>query len=165
MRSSSISSLSMRSLAVAAVLTAIAAMPATGAAQEAASGIAAAGIAETSERFEAAYNGGDAAAMAELYTPDGALLPPGAARVDGREGIAALWQGYMDAGIRDLALETVEIEAHDGAASEVGTYTLTAPDGAGGRVTAHGKYIVLWRQGDDGVWRLHRDIWNDTPAE
>ncbi len=156
----SVSSVAMRSLAVAALLTAIAAMPGTGAAQD-----AAAGIAETSERFEAAFNGGDAAAMAELYTPDGALLPPGAARVDGREGIAALWQGYMDAGIRDLALETVEIEAHDGAASEVGTYTLTAPDGAGGRVTGHGKYIVLWRRGDDGVWRLHRDIWNDTPAE
>lgn len=125
---------------------------------------AAAGIAATSERFETAFNSGDPAAMAALYTPDGAVLPPGAARIDGREGIAALWQGYMDAGVSDLALETVELEAHGASASEVGAFTLTAPDGEGGRVTAGGKYIVLWQRGDDGVWRLHRDIWNNDPA-
>ena len=125
---------------------------------------AAAGIAASAERFEAAYNSGDAAAMAALYTPDGAVLPPDTARIDGREGIQALWQGYMDAGVEDLALETVELEAHGASASEVGTFTLTAPDGAGGRVTAGGKYIVLWQRGEDGIWRLHRDIWNGSPA-
>jgi ketosteroid isomerase-like protein len=30
-----------------------------------------------------------------------------------------------------------------------------------------GKYIVVWQLGDDGAWRLHRDIWNmnAAPAE
>lgn len=125
---------------------------------------AAAGIAATTGQFETAFNGGDAAAMAMLYTPDAALLPPGAARIDGREGVQAMWQGFMDAGVRDLDLETVELEVHGDSASEVGTFTLTAPDGEGGRVTAGGKYIVLWREGEDGVWRLHRDIWNENPA-
>ena len=150
----------MKRLVLAATLTAFSAFPAIAAAQD-----AAAGIAETSKRFESAYNSGNAAAMAELYTEDGALLPPGAARVDGREGIAALWQGYMDAGVQDLDLETVEVEDHGDSASEVGTYTLTVPDGEGGRASGQGKYIVLWQRGEDGVWRLHRDIWNDTPAE
>ncbi len=125
---------------------------------------AAAGIAASLERFESAYNGGDAAAMAELYTVNGAVLPPDAARIDGREGIQAMWQSFMDAGVEDLDLETVELTSHGDAASEVGTFTLTAPDGQGGRVSLDGKYIVLWRQGEDGVWRLHRDIWNQNPA-
>lgn len=150
----------MKRLVFAATLTAFSTFPVISAAQDAATGIA-----ETSERFEAAYNGGDAAALAELYTEDAALLPPGAARVDGREEIAALWQGYMDAGVRDFDLETVEVEDHGESASEVGTFSLTVPDGEGGRAGGQGKYIVLWRRGDDGVWRLHRDIWNDTPAE
>ena len=150
----------MRSLIFAAALAAFSAFPAIAAGQD-----AAAGIAETAERFEAAFNGGDAAAMAELYTPGGAVLPPDAARIDGREGIKALWQSFMDAGVKDLAIETVELEVHSDAASEVGSYTLTAPDGEGGRVKGQGKYIVLWRKGDDGVWRIHRDIWNETPAE
>lgn len=150
----------MRMIAFAALLAAASALPVTAHGQDAAAGIEA-----TLERFETAYNGGDAEAMAALYTPDGALLPPGAARIDGREGIAALWRSFMEAGVKDLALKTVELEVHGETASEVGTFTLTAPDGEGGRVTGHGKYIVLWRKGDDGVWRLHRDIWNETPAE
>ena len=125
---------------------------------------AAAGIAASADRFETAYNSGDAAAMAELYTVNGAVLPPDAARIDGREGIQAMWQSFMDAGVEDLDLETVELTTHGDAASEVGTFTITVPDGEGGRATASGKYIVLWREGEDGVWRLHRDIWNDNPA-
>ncbi|TIR04878.1 MAG: hypothetical protein E5X37_28660 [Mesorhizobium sp.] len=28
-----------------------------------------------------------------------------------------------------------------------------------------GKYIVVWKKGDDGTWRLHRDIWNLGAAQ
>jgi len=31
-------------------------------------------------------------------------------------------------------------------------------------VTVTGKYIVLWKLGEDGVWRLQWDLWNDDPA-
>lgn len=149
----------MRTLVIGALLAALSACAAVERSEDAAAGIAA-----TSEQFEAAYARGDAEAMAALYTPDAALLPPGAGRIDGREGIAATWQQFMDMDVRDVALETVELEVYGDSAAEVGTYTLTAPDGEGGRVTGQGKYIVLWRKGDDGVWRLHRDIWNETPA-
>ncbi len=125
----------------------------------------AAGIATSSTAFEATFNSGDAAGLAALYTADAALLPPDMAQIDGREGIQALWQSFMDAGISDIDVTTVELEVHGTSASEVGTYTLTAPDGKGGRVTVGGKYIILGQLGDDGVWRLHRDIWNDNPAE
>lgn len=125
---------------------------------------AAAGIATSLEQFQAAYSSGDAAALASLYTEDAAVLPPDAERIDGREDIQAMWQSFMDAGVADLELETVELRPHGDSASEVGTFTITAPDGQGGRVTVGGKYIVLWREGEDGVWRLHRDIWNDNPA-
>jgi ketosteroid isomerase-like protein len=31
--------------------------------------------------------------------------------------------------------------------------------------TVAGKYIVVWKKGEDGTWRLHRDIWNAGAAE
>lgn len=149
----------MRSLLLTAAVAALSACEATDAGRD-----AAAGISQTSAQFEAAYNSGDAQAVAALYTEDGAVLPPGAPRIDGREGIAGLWQNFIDADVRDLDLETVELEASGDSATEVGRFTLTAPDGQGGRITAGGKYIVLWRRDADGVWRLHRDIWNNNPA-
>lgn len=124
----------------------------------------AAGIAASSIVFETTFNSGDAAGLAAIYTADAALLPPDMAQIDGREGIQALWQSFMDAGVSDIDVTTVELEVHGNSASEVGTYTLTAPDGEGGRVTAGGKYIILWQLDEDGVWRLHRDIWNGNPA-
>jgi ketosteroid isomerase-like protein len=32
-------------------------------------------------------------------------------------------------------------------------------------VTATGNYLVVWKRGDDGNWRLHVDTWNDAPAK
>ena len=149
----------MKTFVFVAALTALSACAAIEEMPDPAAGIAASNIV-----LEATFNSGDAAGMAAIYTEDAALLPPDMAQIDGREGIQALWQSFMDAGVSDLDVTTVELEVHGASASEVGTFTLTAPDGKGGRVTVGGKYIILWQLGDDGVWRLHRDIWNSNSA-
>ena len=105
-------------------------------------------------------SGGDAAGVAAHYTDDAALLPPEAARIDGREGIQGYWQALIDAGVRDVALTTQEVDDFGDVANEVGTISATAPSEDGGRVQLAGKYVVVWKRGGDGTWRLHRDIWN-----
>ncbi len=105
-------------------------------------------------------NGGDAAGVAAHYTDDAALLPPDAPRIDGREGIQGVWQGLIDADVRDVALTTQEVDVFGDVANEVGTINATAPSEDGGRVQLAGKYVVVWKRGGDGTWRLHRDIWN-----
>lgn len=112
-----------------------------------------------SVEFEAAFNSGDGAAVAALYAPDAAILPPGGARVDGREGIAAFWSGAIESGLADLDLTSTEVIAAGDSVVEVGTLTLSAPGEGGARTTVAGKYIVHWTE-IDGVWHLHRDIWN-----
>ncbi len=111
-------------------------------------------------QFEEAFNGKDAAAIAELYTEDAAIFPPDAPRIDGREGIGNYWRGAIDAGVTDMALTAVEIEAHENMAHEVGTFTLKAPGEGGASTEVKGQYIVIWKKAGDADWRLHRDIWN-----
>ncbi len=114
------------------------------------------------ESFMATFKRGDAAGVAALYTTDGQLLPTHSDFVTGAEAIRAFWQGAMDMGIKEAKLETVEAEGHGDTAIEVGKYTLLAE---GGQVADAGKYMVIWRK-VDGVWKLHRDIWNSSqPAE
>ena len=120
-------------------------------------------IAERIDSFEAAFNRGDAAAVASHYSANAVVLAPGAARIVGREGIQVLWQDYVDAGVKDLRLTTVELDGQGETANEIGTYSLSAPDANGGMVQSSGKYVIIWKTGDDGVWRLHWDIWNDMP--
>ena len=96
-----------RLIGLAALPLLLAAAP--GHAQDAKAAIEAAAIA-----WESAFNAGDGKGVAELYTEDAALFPPGAERVDGKAAIAEFWQGAIDAGLADADLETVEVvEAGD----------------------------------------------------
>ena len=103
---------------------------------------------------------GDAAGVAIHYTEDAALLPPDAAKIEGREGIQRAWQDLIDAGVRDVTLTTHEVDAFGDVANEVGVISATAPEENGGRVPWTGKYVAVWKRGGDGTWRMHRDIWN-----
>ena len=123
-----------------------------------------AAIDEAAIAWETAFNAGDGKALAELYTEDAALFPPGAERVDGKAAIVEFWQGAIDSGLADADLEPVEVVEAGDLAYEVGAVTLSAPGSDGERVPVSGKYIVVWQLGDDGAWRLHRDIWNMNPA-
>jgi uncharacterized protein (TIGR02246 family) len=120
-------------------------------------------IEAANQRFVAAFNQGDAATVAGLYATDAAVLPPGQARVDGRSGIQQFWKGAIDAGSKDLGLETVEVVEDGDNAAEVGRWRLSVPTGKGDAQTVAGKYVVLWRRAG-GDWQLYRDIWNADPA-
>ncbi len=108
----------------------------------------------------ASLSGGDAEGVAAHYTDDAALLPPDAARIDGRKGIQGYWQEFIDAGIRDVELTTQEVDNFGDVANEVGTISATAPSEDGGRVQLAGKYVAVWKRGSDDTWRVQRDIWN-----
>jgi len=105
--------------------------------------------------FAAAFLRGDAVAVAELYTVDAELLPPGAEAVAGRPAIAAFWKGAIDAGVKDLVLTTVQVESAGDLAYEVGKVRLVAKDGQ----ATEDRYLVVWKR-ENGKWQLHRDIWN-----
>jgi len=109
-------------------------------------------------QWVAAFNAGDGAAIAALYTPDAALFPPGGQRVDGRAAIQEFWQGAIDSGMKADELRPVEVNANGDLAGEVGIFTLSVP-GENGTTKVNGKYIVIWKR-TGHTWQLHRDIWN-----
>ena len=93
------------------------------------------------------------------------MLPPDATEVAGREAIQGLWQGWLDDGLKDLTLEAIEVEASGDLAYEIGSFSMQAPAENNAMITATGNYVVVWKRGADGNWRLHVDTWNDAPSE
>lgn len=122
-------------------------------------------IEQVNGRFVEAFKAGDAATIASLYTDTAKMLPPDATEIAGREAIQAEWQSWIDAGLKDLTLEAQEVEASGDLAYEIGLFSLQAPTETNDMVTADGNYVVVWKRGADGSWRLHVDTWNDAPAE
>ena len=115
-------------------------------------------IAAADDEFMTAFNRGDAAGVAALYTEAAHLMPPNSDFIVGREGIQAFWQGAMDMGIKAAKITISEVEEHGDTAIEVSTYALL---GEGEQVLDEGKFIVVWKNEDD-KWYLHRDIFNSN---
>ncbi len=105
--------------------------------------------------FIAAFLRGDAKGVANLYTEDAQVIAPGSSVARGRSAIAAAWQKSIDAGVKDLTLETADVESSGDLACETGVVRLVAKDGG----LTEGRYVVVWKRAD-GKWKLHRDIWN-----
>lgn len=115
------------------------------------------------EAFMEAVRDGDAAGVAPRYTEDCVLLPSGAPRIDGRAGVEAFFAEGLKQGIRDIRLETTEVEEVGDALQEIGRALVTVETPDGQTIEDPGKYVVIYRRdGDD--WRMHVDIWNSDQA-
>ncbi|HRD76812.1 MAG TPA: DUF4440 domain-containing protein [Hyphomicrobiaceae bacterium] len=99
----------------------------------------------------------NAKAAAALYTEDAMLLPPDSPIVKGRAAIEQFWGAAVAAlDLKSASLSTLDVTSVGDSAIEVGTATLLLPSGP-----ANVKFVVAWKRGADGAWRLHRDIWNN----
>jgi uncharacterized protein (TIGR02246 family) len=114
-------------------------------------------IEKLNDAWTAAFNKGDAAAVAALYSEDAYVLPPGSAMVKGRPAIEAFWRQAAQQ-MSDAKLTTVDVvPLGRSAAREIGTVTLKTKSQPPQEVA--GKYVVVWRKiGRD--WKLATDIWN-----
>jgi len=116
------------------------------------------------QAFIAAYAAHDSAKLASLYAPDAAAFPPGADRANGRAAIQKVWQGFMDAGVTNVTVRTVDARSSGNLAYETGEYALDVPGKDGKLAHQVGKYVVVWKRDKSGHWQLYRDIWNDSPT-
>lgn len=119
-------------------------------------------LAGTSERFEAAVARGDAAALADMFTTDGEIMPPNGLRMKGRTAILGFLKGFLalKLTVQDTVL-TSRVQGDIGIKS--GNYVIRD---ASGKDVDHGKWIEAWRR-EKGQWRMTHDIWNSdvpTPA-
>jgi ketosteroid isomerase-like protein len=114
--------------------------------------------------FARAIARGDAAAAAAFYAEDARLLPPDGEALVGRAAAERFWRTGIEAGVRSCELETLELEAHDGTAYEIGRYTLEI-DGTGDEaVIDRGKYVIVHKQQRDRSWKWAVDIFNSDEA-
>lgn len=109
------------------------------------------------EQWNVAWAAGDAAAIGSNYADDAIMYPPNSDAVVGRAAITEFWAGFL-ALTTNGSIESGEA-ANDGTIGyETGTYVVNDSTGAH---MDHGKYVVVWRHGDQG-WQIVRDIFNTS---
>ena len=125
-------------------------------------------IEEMNTKLSEAVAKGDAEAAAACYTEDAQAFPPNEKMISGRDDIKEFFAAGFAKGFSGLELTVSEVSGAGDMAYETGTYETTVNPGGQDVVafTDKGKYIVIWKKGEDGTWRLHRDVWNSnmTPS-
>jgi uncharacterized protein (TIGR02246 family) len=120
-------------------------------------GGAEAAIHQGTKAWMAAWNAGDAAAIAALYAENGVVMAPGAEPAKGRAAIEGLLKVALEAaGGSKMDIKPMEVMESGDLAVETGTFAEIAADGSH---RDHGKYMAMWKK-VDGKWTLYRDIWN-----
>ena len=115
-------------------------------------------IEKMDKAWQAAYNGGDAAAVAALYAEDAKVLAPGAAAVSGRAAIQAAWAQDFARGSK-MTLTTEEVFGGGDYAIAVGGWVETAATDGAHR--DHGTYVTVYKK-VGGDWKIYRDTWNSS---
>lgn len=112
----------------------------------------------------AAYNAGDADAVAALHAEDGVVMAPGAAAAVGRAAI----RDFIAADIASSKAQGLTFTADESSDAAVDGNTgwtsgAFAVADASGNTVATGKYLSVYER-INGEWQIVRDIWNSDPS-
>ena len=115
-------------------------------------------LADLLDEWSAAFNAGDGAGVAALYTEDAIRIPPDEDFIRGREEIAAgtmAFEGFT------IVLRTYGGLIDGDVGTSWGSYELSGI-AEGEAVTQRGRWMNAVKKTGDG-WKIHRDIWNLSP--
>src|ERR1700687_1253697 len=105
-------------------------------------------------KWVATYNGGDAPALAGLFTPNGVFNAPSGAVIKGREAIEKALAGRIKAGWAKETVTTTDAGAAGNAVWASGDYALTGSGEVAGKESSGHFGWVLVHDGD--AWRAAR---------
>lgn len=109
--------------------------------------------------FSNSYMNLDYDAIAEAYTIDGMILPPGADMISGREAIKKRWTLPSGVKIPLHKITPTEIRIVGEYAYDIGYYEGRTLRIDGNEVSWKGKYMIVWQK-VRGEWKIYADIWN-----
>ena len=100
------------------------------------------------------------AMVSGFYAEDAVLLPSGAATIRGIDSIREFWHSAPDHGLVSLTIETQIVEVSGDIGFEVGRFNRTLRPRHGAPFQESGKFLVIYRQQGEAVWRAVAEMFN-----
>lgn len=114
---------------------------------------------EISEDFSKKAMNGDSKGIANLYTKDACLMPPGHPPVSGRENIQKWAESSPN--LTKFEFQFEDVKGYDDMAYVRGSYLMEfTPEESHEPIVDRGKFLEIRRKQDDGSWPISVDIWN-----
>ena len=119
---------------------------------------------EVNRRLADSLSAGRAEDVADCFTEDAALLPPGASPIGGRAAVAAYFKQLIESGKLTYQVKSTLGSFEGPLGYDAGRYALAIDPKQGSGWRDAGKFVTILRKGADGKWRISLDIWNSDAA-
>jgi uncharacterized protein (TIGR02246 family) len=104
--------------------------------------------------WDAAFNKGDAGAVAALYSDDALLLPPTHNVIKGPAGVETFVQGLLKMGTKDHKFEIIEARQDGNIVYAAAKWSATGKDSEGKNQTWSGLAAHVFERQNDGSLRV-----------
>ncbi|MEP5612978.1 MAG: nuclear transport factor 2 family protein [Cyclobacteriaceae bacterium] len=111
------------------------------------------------ETFSTSYMNADYERLANSYSINGKILPPGADIIQGRQAIKKRWTLPEGVVILNHKVTPIEIKVVGEYAYDVGYYEGRTRRRDETEVSWKGKYLIVWIS-EEGDWKIYADAWN-----
>jgi len=112
-------------------------------------------------KWDEAFNRGDAAGIAQLYTSDAQVLPPNKTPLKGTEAIQGFFKGLLDGGYSEHSIETIEVRESGDLAFQTGRWRARGPKAENGeRPAVDGLIVTVHEKQKDGTWKIRVHTFN-----
>lgn len=117
-------------------------------------------IEEANAKFSEAIRQSNLAGVIDGYMVDATLVPPDGGLVKGKQAIEALYSKFIQMGMKEIVLTTIEVGGNGDMAYEIGkTKVRIQPEGQT-PILDSTKYLVIWKRQTNATWKVLVDIWN-----
>ena len=123
-------------------------------------------VAQTRDRWLAAFKAKDVTRAVAFYAADAAFLQPTGDRIEGSKAIRELYEKVASTFDTDLTLTSRFLETSGNLACDSGEYEETLTNRATAQKQRYrGQYLMVFRLGPDGDWRIIQHVWSVVPNQ
>jgi uncharacterized protein (TIGR02246 family) len=122
-------------------------------------------VAQTRDKWLAAFKSKDVTSVVAFYSSDAAFLQPTGDRIEGSKAIRELYEKVAGTFDTDLTLTSRFLEASGNLAYDSGEYEETLTNRATAQKQHYrGQYVMVFRLSPDGEWRIIQHVWSVVPS-
>ncbi len=120
-------------------------------------------VSQANQQWNQALNQGKLNELVALYATDASVSPGNGKLLEGHEAISNLFSGFIDNGVHNHQIETVDIIAAENQITQIGYWQAEGVDAEQKPVTFGGVLVTVLEQNDAGEWQLQSHVWNAAP--
>ena len=117
-------------------------------------------VGTNNDKWNSAFNAGEAEAVARLYTADATVLPHTHDVVQGIDAIRDFWKSVIEAGFKNHSITLIDVHAQENVIVEIAKWQAEGPGDGGSRQSFGGSLVNVFERQGDGSWKCRVHIWN-----